>query len=113
MLCYKNLSKSQVYIFCMKIFFFYFLNDENETMNPGRMLFTLYSFPPIDSFLLPHVYTVAVCLMGNSQLSEFGDLERPLFTYILKYLKNQKVSWIKNKTPFSKLNDCLSHDQID
>lgn len=70
------------------------------------MLFTLYSFPPIDSFLLPHVYTVAVCLMGNS-------LERPFFTYILKYLKNQKVSWIKNKTPYSKLNDCLSHEKID
>lgn len=98
----------------MKIFFFYFLNDENETMNPGRMLSTLYSFPPTDSFLLPHVCTVVICLTGNSQLSESGGLERPtswpFFTYILKghfkiltvgqrclYLKNQKVFWIKAK----------------
>lgn len=63
--------------------FFYFLNVENEIMNPERMLLTFYSFPPIESFLLPLVYTVVVSFMENSQLSECDILEWVFFIFFI------------------------------
>lgn len=76
--------------------FFYFLNVENEIMNPERMLFTFYSFPSIESFLSPPVYTIVVSFMENGQLSESDSLEWAgdlafLHLCILNVLKRRSV----------------------